>query len=247
MVLDKNSIDGSYEIIWNLPVTESVRENTIPVVTTTPIAGHIIDNVQPPAMANPGHLFIRTAADAPTNFNAVKNNGIIVRPAEALQLIGNEYRNVMSFICKGDNWIRLIDGMIYDRGFLHPQTDGISTNNANVNLQSDHIMIQGDGSAYKQFTTTNEIDLTGFDTLEMVYTIPVAANDSNGGLSVLNTGATTISSANSTKRENFPAATFKATHSLDISSVTGMHRIGVRTQAGLSTSQFFRCYRLRLY
>ena len=78
--------------------------NTIGVITDTPISTYIFDMVEP--AGSEGSIWIQTGTSSSIQFNALKNNQLVVYPLKVKQFVGGEWtiKEAMSYI--DDTWVK---------------------------------------------------------------------------------------------------------------------------------------------
>ena len=149
------------------------KENTIGVVTGTPVAGYIFDATQPEAITE-GLVWIFTGSSSSAEFNALKKNGIMVYPISAKQYVsGNWEKKTVKSYMNGE-WVEWVDGRIYRRGteyvplVIAANPSYPSQSHATKNAEYIDVgCAQGDyggGAVYSEV----ELDLNGFTELKIL-------------------------------------------------------------------------------
>lgn len=87
-------------------------ENTIGVVTTTPITGWYFSATQPENMVD-GEVWVLNNEPAPVAFNALKKNCVMVYPVSAQQYVSGELVYVTALIYQGEAWVEWITTKYY--------------------------------------------------------------------------------------------------------------------------------------
>lgn len=102
------------------------KENTIGVVTNTPIAARVFSAVQPQSLID-GAVWILTGANSPAAFNALKakKDALIVYPILAKQSVGGGV--LVDLVAKsyiGGKWVDWWNGELYDSGNIYEDVTG---------------------------------------------------------------------------------------------------------------------------
>lgn len=90
-------------------------ENTIGVVTDTPVSAWVFSPVQPQSLLN-GAVWILTGTNSPAAFNILKKNGIILYPMSAKQSVNGELIDVIAKSYQNGAWVDWWNGELYDTG-----------------------------------------------------------------------------------------------------------------------------------
>ena len=139
-------------------------ENTIGIITETPITSWIFSATEPsPAAA--GMVWITTGTSSSAEFNALKKNAIQIYPISAKQYVGGAWVNVDAYSYQGGEWVDWVT-YLYNLGDQCDSiTGGWKAVNANgkMTFNDDHIAFTYSGSSDTHATvyTNNKIDLTG--------------------------------------------------------------------------------------
>lgn len=92
------------------------KENTIGIITTTPITSWIFSAAEPEPVVD-GMVWIPTGLSGNRGFNALKKNGIQVYPNLAMQYINGAWENKATKIYQNGEWEPLApDLYLYDSG-----------------------------------------------------------------------------------------------------------------------------------
>lgn len=213
----------------DLLTADTPTENTIGIVTTTPIPAWYFSAEQPENMVE-GDVWMKTDAESPVSFNAVKKNNITVYPFEAMQL-NEELEKVPAFCYLAGKWVELWkwNGELYKEGKEYEDItggwvtgviwSGYSASGSTVTKKNDYLYIDGaDGSSHG-FKTANQIDLTPYSAFNIRYTAPSTIN-----VSVAATFPK--DSENMIAKSNMSGGT-NVTKSLSLNSVNQAARIGI--------------------
>lgn len=171
------STKGVYASIKDAMLASKPSENTIGVVTTTPIGSYILSPSEPPVPTS-GMLWIAIGTSSNITFNVVKKNAIRVCPVFAKQYINNAWVEVeaMSYVNgwipwvtylynKGDEFMDLTGGW---NGYNYKtSTSGSTAAKPTVTKNTDTIKVSlGDLKAGALFTE-KAIDLTNISVLSI--------------------------------------------------------------------------------
>lgn len=162
-------------------------ENTIGVITDTPITSYIFSPSEPTGVE--GVIWIHTGISSGVSFNALKENCLLVYPLYSKQYIDGAWANKEALSYIGGTWVDWYNGELYYYGNEYEDiTGGMSVSPstyATAEKKTDHIAMCGvsPGSVEHQCSscyTTNMIDLTNYSSLKaVVYTEKY--NDNTGG------------------------------------------------------------------
>ena len=196
-------------------------ENTIGIITTTPITSWIFSATEPTGVA--GMVRIHTDVDSPVEFNALKKNGIQVYPIFAKQYVSGAWVDVTAKSYQGGEWVDWWNGELFIDGDQYTSVtggwvqagyiylSGDSSNNGSISIGTS-LYVSGTGGANcKSFRTANKIDLTAYSKLTWT-------GSANGGNCVV------VSST--TDGYSFVANTDGSNKQLDISALSGSYYIG---------------------
>ena len=85
------------------------KENTIGIITTTPITSWIFSATEPTEPAE-GMVWIATGTPSDVAFNALKKNEILVYPSFAKQYVGGAWVDVAAKSHQGGEWVEWFSG-----------------------------------------------------------------------------------------------------------------------------------------
>lgn len=104
-------------------LSSTPKENTVGIVTDTPITGYVFSAAQPEAAD--GLVWIKIDAFSTVAFNALKNNCLMVYPMSAKQYKGGAWTKVTARSYQGDTWAEWIpEGALYYHGDECVNTSG---------------------------------------------------------------------------------------------------------------------------
>lgn len=96
------------------------KENTIGIITTTPITSWFFDAVEPETVAD-GMVWFPTGTSGAVEFNALKKNGIQVYPLSAKQYAGGAWQHKPAMVYQKNGWrqfaVAPTDGLIAEYTF----------------------------------------------------------------------------------------------------------------------------------
>jgi len=225
----------------DLPATAD--ENTIAVITSTPISGYAFSNEQPDNQTE-GFVWFTTGTGSPAPFNAINENQVMVYPLLAKQYVNEAWAVKSSKIYQNGAW-RLIatELILYESGNKNNEytfTLGC-TGNAKVTFNSDHILMSGYmGNTNIPVFFIENVNITDFSRAEITYSgLNTSISDNNLVLRILD-GDTTIGqgSANNTA---------SGTVSVALGSITGEKRIRVHYYHTSTTIQTVKIHSIKLY
>lgn len=226
-------------------------ENTIGVVTTTPISEYAFASEIPWSDPEEGAVFFKTADKSAVSFNALKKNTLTVYPIMCSQYISGEWIFKEAKIYKDRQWIRWEQYLWYygdsciasTGGWKTAAIDG-STAFATVNADGSKTLNGGSGISFAT-CTKESVDLTLYDTL-MFDGSMTGSSASDGNKCAVYIWSKAPSSSYT---ENVQASllTYKETiegeRILDISGLRGKYYVGYAL-SGNGTSITIRSIRL---
>ena len=167
----------------NLP--SSTIENTLAVVTTTPITSYVFSYTAPISPTE-GMVWFHTGSTSLTPFNALKKNGIWVYPTACQQYVSNSWVTRTASTYQNGKWNSWWDGTIYNYGQRYDDYTGtlvgkgIGINSMwapaprvpSISYNSNNIAIRISGSAVQNKSGLvyypNPIDLTDYTNLKLI-------------------------------------------------------------------------------
>lgn len=152
------------------------KENTIGVITTTPITSWAFSATEL-EVSSEGTLLILTGTASPIEFNALKKNVIQVYPISAKQYVNGAWVEKIAKSRRGGAWVDWWNGELYDAGnqyesftggwFANPNTSAYVVFNAD-NIQ----FVNGENTqTAAAIYTQNKIDITRFSKLRIKGTV----------------------------------------------------------------------------
>lgn len=202
------------------------KENTIGIITETPITSYIFSATEPsPAAA--GMVWISTGTSSTIEFNALKKNGIQVYPLSAKQYVSDAWVDAPVYIYQNNAWESLQTIVtIFDRETQ--SFDEISGNLHRVNDPSMTLVEDSypfirlrSGNLNRGWQWSPLVDFTEYSVLEV---IGYADSGRFGIATSLKSGFDQVPYVTESASMNF--TTYESTHRLDISEITGSGYIG---------------------
>lgn len=206
-------------------VAAQPRENTIGVVTTTPISNWVF-SFSEPIQATEGMLWILIEYRGNYEFNVLEKNGILVYPFAAKQYIDNSWQKVIIKTYQSNQWANFWDGSLYLEGNEYEAITGgwvIKPNSTTLNantMKTDaclHYYISGSSSA--AFLTALPIRLDDYTKLHFECMNGSSATDIKAGITTINQSNNFYS--NSLKK--YCNLVNSGTATLDISEIKGKY------------------------
>lgn len=158
-----------------LPTT--AKENTIAVVTDTPITSWVFASTAPET-PEAGMVWIATGTVSMVSFNAIKKNGLWVYPSSVQQYIGDAWVDKTAKTWQNGAWVDWWDGEMYTPGneqvahtggwigqgrMYNSAASGGAT--APTITRTDKNLTGEIGSTNGVVRTANAIDMTNYNTL----------------------------------------------------------------------------------
>ena len=175
-------VNGSYDaaelnfkVVGGTTQPTNPSENTIWVNTSVGITSWLFSSTKPTAASN-GMVWFAIGTSSYTEFNALKNNGILIYPLVAKQYKNGSWIEVKDMIYQNGKWSEMIsDFYLYNKGVFSELTGTIisvakkvGSNNGGahtltINASNVTVGTQGGAGAWVYFP--NKIDLTNYKTL----------------------------------------------------------------------------------
>lgn len=229
------------------------QENTIGVVTTTEISSWILSPVEPYS-PDRAMVWIKIGGSSITEFNALKKNGIIIRPISAWQYLNGIWTEVAAMIYQngwktwftylyspGDECTDLTGG--WEPCKYKTESSGSTETLPTVEKGSASIKISFNSSGYRAgaLFTIKAVDLTDYSTLEIdVESVGTVADTVFVGISA-------------NKKNNYDPAARQVIYEkdigksveLDVSGFTGAYYVFVSMQGTGTNHIEFSSIRMR--
>ena len=158
------------EVELNTATPGDTTITTIGVVTTNPINGWFFASEQPSDMAE-GEVWFRSGTFSTVEFNALKENSVMVYPLIGKQMISGELKDVTTKSYKDGQWVGWWNGELYNDGYEYTnvlgangfyKTTGIGTVTKNA---TNIVLLATTNSDTVKISHDNAIDLTNFNKL----------------------------------------------------------------------------------
>lgn len=164
-----------------LLIPATAKENTIAVVTETPITGWSF-SVTEPAAPYQGIVWLRTSTNLANSFNALRKNELFVYLDYAKQYISGKWVSKDAQLFKNGAWHGLFSGVLYDSGdeytnytggweyeTLIYMSYGGAYGEGTVQKNADSIYLYADGDRQASAVTQNKIDVSKYSSLNLDY------------------------------------------------------------------------------
>lgn len=217
-------------------VAAQPKENTIGVVTTTPINGWVFSSEEPTENLVDGLIWIQTDSSSDIAFNALKKNSMMVYPSISYQYLSGSWNELTAKSYLNNSWVDwyVWDGTLYNAGDEYENITGGWVAVAFAGGAADYGITGGAPTVTKGTSsmtvkmsstqragvarTANLIDLTNYSTLSV--TVTSRASGSSSGTYIY------IIDANG----NYPAAqeiSSTGTKTLSVSNLNGSYYVGI--------------------
>jgi hypothetical protein len=200
-------------------------ENTIGIITETPITSWIF-SAEEPSPAAAGMVWITIGTSSPAEFNALKKNGIQVYPISATQYVGGAWVDKTAKSYQGGVWVNWIRYLLSNDNLHKEVTGGWELSEGyTFEKQPDgtFYLARSSSATYDPINTKNKIDVTNYTKAIMKQKSASRANV----VSIEIVGFETHANNTLTGQEDIV---------LDISEISGDVYIG------LTVSQGHNCY-----
>lgn len=150
-------------------LAEAPKENTIGVITETPMTGWVVDVNEPTAPVN-GVVWISTGTPSTVEFNALKKNGIQVHPIYAKQYVSGAWVDKTAKSYQGGEWVDWWNGELYSPGNEWENITGgwVLLGDGTLHKTDEYMKLTPKvAGAYTAWAkTVNTVDLSKYNTLE---------------------------------------------------------------------------------
>lgn len=160
----------NFKVVGN-PQPASPKENTIWIDTDVDITSYAFSATEPeaPADGKDGPVWIITDASSPTEFNALKKNGIQVYPSSVKQYISGEWKPIIAYIYQVGKWVQFS----YERVYIFQEDKGVAkgyevkhyNSNSGFVLDDDKITFATNSNVGEQVWIEPKINLSLFERL----------------------------------------------------------------------------------
>lgn len=210
-----------------LPAT--AKENTIAVITTTPITSYVFSSTAPTSPAE-GMVWFVTGTASTVGFNAVKKNGLWVYPTGCQQYVSGAWVSKTAKTHKGGAWVDWWNGDLYNSGNEYDFVTGGWGSSGTVTKHATSITVTG-ASTFPTAYTNEKIDLSRYSTLAINVT---AVQKVQYGIT-LAVGTKKIYATDASRIAFLDSDMVVGINTLDVSSINGAYYIQVSGYDGSAT------------
>ena len=140
------------------------KENTIGVVTSTPISSWTLSAIQPESIED-GMLWIKLGSSSDVEFNALKKNAIVICPLSASQYINGGWVDVEAMSYKSGSWINWLTYILNKDNLYNGWT---KTGGLTAAVTSDGVLITVNDS-YGTYYYNDKFDVSKFSSLNVEF------------------------------------------------------------------------------
>lgn len=231
-------------------VAATPPENTIGVVTTTPLNGWIFSSEEPTENLVDGLIWVQIDSSSDVAFNALKKNSMMVYPSISYQYLSGSWNELTTKSYLNNSWVDwyVWDGYLYNagdectditggwksvayaggaEGSLYAQPPTVTRNTSSIKVTPIYQSTAG------IVRTTNLIDFSKYDNLEVVVS---ALKRDISSSKVYGAYIYAID-----ENDNYVATqeiTSTGTQTLNISSLDGLHYAAIFVYQGGSTAPY---------
>lgn len=144
-----------------LPTTAA--ENTIAVITTTPITSYVFSSTAPTSPTE-GMVWLVTGTASTVGFNAIKKNGLWVYPTGCQQYVSGVWAAKQIMVYLNGSWTRTDTWLLKD-GVINTEITGGFNFGNNAQFANGLLKISYSGNQGGDYTSKSLIDLTNYSTL----------------------------------------------------------------------------------
>lgn len=218
---------------------DTPSENTIGVITDTPITGYRFSTTEPEGI-NDGEVWICTDVRSYVAFDIV--DGVTVYPLYVKQMVSGVWVDKTAESWQGGEWVPWWDGYIYDTGNMFEEyTGGFASyhtatttypNKGSFSAGDSYITVSVPKASGIVLKTKNKIDLTRIKTIEFSITVVTASSDTSAYPPICfvddaenhKPGTSGVAAIKKASLASGKSGVF----SLDVSDLSGDYYIGVR-------------------
>ena len=167
--------------------TGTAKENTIGVVTSTPISGWVMQAEQPKAAA--GLVWIEVAAASAVAFYADKKQLVKIYPVKVKQYVDGAFSNKEAYVYQNGAWVQFSTIMmpLYSNGtkyvdFTEQGTGSITWGDSYVTLNVTTSSTAGEHT--RNAYTTDAINVSGYSELTLDYYVEKGTANHDTGIVV---------------------------------------------------------------
>ena len=219
------------EVELNTAIPDDTTITTIGVVTTNPITGWHFRFEQPENMAE-GEVWFSVGTASSAEFNALKQNEVMVYPFSAKQMVSGTLNDVVAKSYQGGAWVEWWNGELYKNGNQYENITGGWKCNSDIKWHSmsisgsikygEYLEVSVTGTACYNATTKNKIDMTEYS--EIRYDMAEDSDTDNDGVMFVHG----ITSGNIVGQNgNTPAIARSNNGVINLSGISGEYYISI--------------------
>lgn len=221
------SADLNFEVIAyeseEALLASTPAENTVGIITTTPITSWIFSATEPVQPAS-DMVWIPTSTSSSVEFNALKQNGVQVYPISAKQYVNGAWADVTAMSYQNGGWIKWETKLVlFDNGQTVPWVAKAGSSTGQARIGNTIVFTYSDPSgAWTCAGTSGRHDLSKYNTLYFDMNITSHYNYFGGDavVGVIDQAPYTSQGAISFKASTQPKVDgVRRTVSVDISSI----------------------------
>ena len=210
-----------------LPSTAA--ENTIAVITTTPITSYVFSSTAPTSPTE-GMVWFATGTASGVGFNAIKRNGLWVYPTDCQQYVSGAWVSKTAKTYTGGAWVDWWHGDLYDSGNEYDFVTGGWGSSGSVTKNATSITVTG-ASTFPTAYTNEKIDLSPYSALAINIT---AVQKVQYGIT-LAVGTKKIYATDASRIAYLDSDMVVGINMLDVSAINGAYYIQVSGYDGSAT------------
>ena len=216
-------------------VPETSKENTIAVITDTPITSWAMSAEEPEEPIE-GMVWVLTGTTSSVSFNILKKNCIKVYPLKTYQYVSGTWVEKESMSCQNGTWVDWFNGLFFDNGDQCISVTGGWTNegweynydsNAVISstISSTHMTVTGDYIGASQYSKTSIVGTVNKINIDNISKIYADIEITSAGTVYLGVTPTKNAAESGNAANTANASVGKHTLEIDVSSLTGEYYI----------------------
>jgi len=237
----------NYKVFGGTSAPSSPAANTIWVNTSTAITSYVFSSEQPTSPVA-GMVWFKTGNQSAVLFNALKKNGIMLRPLSAKQYISGAWVTKTAKSYQGGEWLEWIaDTYLYNAGDTCDAVTGgwqgrawkedsdTSASAPTITFNADSMVAATTGSNYARGVVEikEDFDLTHFKTITAIYSFSGTVSETASLFMVISRDSTYWGASEAVASTALAKGTDK-TATLDVSAISGAYDVafGIRCTGG---------------